>query len=135
MSRRERYGTRDLAFSRWHRAIPRDDLTWIDIDHCAYCDDCKEPLYLMELARDVGQAFKATTVTRRLAQRLAIPALLVLYSADEQEQITGFRIQRVAPNFTEMASVEPQVLIDWIHKTRAEHVCIAATTRPSLKAA
>ena len=36
----------------------------------------------------------------------------------------------------ELQSVEPQVLIDWIHKTRAEHVCIAATTRPSaLKAA
>lgn len=122
--RQEKYGTRDLAFSRWHREIPRDDFTWIDIDHCAYCDTCKEPLYLMELAQDVGQAWKATTVTRRLAVRLGIPALLVLYSVDGAEQITGFRVKRIAPEFGEFATVNPDQLVDWIAKTRGQHVCL-----------
>lgn len=122
MSRQERYGTRDLAFSAWHRAIPRDDFTWIDIDHCAYCDQCKDPIYLIELALDVGQSFKATTVTRKVALKLAIPALLVLYTV-EDESISGFRVKRIAPTWTEFRQVEPQVLVDWITKTRDEHVC------------
>lgn len=124
MSRQERYGTRDLAFSAWHRAIPRDDFTWIDIDHCAYCDQCKDPIYLIELALDVGQAFKATTVTRKLALKLAIPALLVLYTV-EDEAVSSFRVKRIAPTWTEFRQVEPQVLVDWITKTRDEHVCVA----------
>src|SRR4051812_39477950 len=99
MSREERWGTRDLAFSRWHRAIPRDDFTWIDIDHCAYCDRCKDPLYLMELAKDVGQSFKTTTVTRRVAERLGVPALLVLV-AEKDGHVTSFRVQRIAPTWS-----------------------------------
>lgn len=124
MSREERWGTRDIAFSRWHRAIPRDDYTWIDIDHCAYCDECKEPLYLFELAKDVGQAYKATAVTRGVANRLGVPALLVLYSTSDDEEIAGFRIRRVAPTFSEsLKAVEPATLVEWIERTRAEHVC------------
>lgn len=123
--RQEKYGTRDLAFSRWHRAIPRDDFTWIDIDHCAYCDRCKDPIYLIELAQDVGQAWKATTVTRRLAVKLAIPALLVLYTADEQEQIQRFRVKRIAPDYGSFVVAKPQELIDWISKVRGEHICPA----------
>lgn len=123
--RQEKYGTRDLAFSRWHRAIPRDDFTWIDIDHCAYCDECKDPIYLVELAQDVGQGWKATTVTRRLALKLDIPALLVLYTADDSEQITRFRVKRIAPEFGSFVVVEPQELVDWITKVRDQHVCPA----------
>lgn len=126
MSREERFGTRDLAFSRWHRRIPRDDFTWLDIDHCAYCNNCKQVIYLAELARDVGQAFKTTTVTRNLANRLGVPALLILYTADQAEQITTFRIQKIAPTWTEIKVVEPQVLVNWIAKTRDEHVCAPA---------
>lgn len=126
MSRQERFGTRDLAFSRWHRAIPRDDFTWLDIDHCAYCNGCKQVIYLAELAKDVGQPFKTTTVTRNLANRLGVPALLILYMANDEEQIVSFRVQRIAPTWTEMKMVEPQVLVDWIAKTRDEHVCTHA---------
>lgn len=133
--RRERYGTRDLAFSQWHREIPRDDFTWIDIDHCAYCNDCKQVIYLVELAKDVGQEFKATTVTRNLAKRLGVPALLVLYTTGEDERIAGFRVRRIAPTWTEIVRCEPQTLIDWIAKTRDEHVCVPASTLAGREAA
>ena len=126
MSRQERFGDRDLAFSRWHRAIPRDDLTWIDIDHWAYCDACKDPLYLFELARDVGQAFKATTVTRRAAERAGVPALLVLYTA-EAGDIVRFRVRQVHPQFTDWRVVKPNALREWIERKHDEHVCAATS--------
>lgn len=122
MSREERYGERDLAFSRWHRAIPRDDLTWIDIDHHAYCNRCKDPLYLFELARDVGQDYKATVVTRRAAELQKIPALLVLYTIDG-ESIVSFRVRQVSPTFTEFVVVSPEALKRWIERKHDEHTC------------
>lgn len=127
MSREERYGTRDLAFSAWHRKIPRDDFTWLDIDHCAYCNDCKQVIFFAELAQDVGQSFKATTVTRNLANRLGVPALLIFYTVEDGE-VTRFRIRRIAPTWTDLCVVEPEVLIEWIEKTRDEHVCTPAVT-------
>ncbi len=125
MTREERFGTRDLAFSTWHRSIPRDDFTWLDIDHCAYCNDCKQVVYLAELARDVGQDFKATTVTRNLANRLGVPALLIFYLVEDDE-LTRFRIRRIAPTWSDFQIVEPAVLVEWIERTRDEHVCVPA---------
>lgn len=125
MSRQERYGTRDLAFSAWHRLIPRDDFTWIDIDHFAYCDKCKDPIYVAELALDVGQEFKPTTITKRIAVKLAIPGILILYTV-EDEAITSFRVKQIAPKATGFHRVKPQALVDWITKTRDEHVCVPA---------
>jgi hypothetical protein len=128
MSREERYGTRDLAFSRWHRSLERDDLTWIDLDHFAYCDQCKDPLYLFELAQDVGQEWKATTITRRAAERLGVPALLVLYTVRESA-IVEFRVRRIAPTWGDWQRVAPAVLAEWIERQHDRHVCAASVSR------
>jgi hypothetical protein len=125
MSREERHGDRDLAFSRWHRAIPRDDLTWIDIDHHAYCDRCKNPLYLFELARDVGQEYKATVVTRRAAELQKVPALLVLYTTTPSGEVERFRVRQVSPTFTDFVTVTPAALQRWIERKHDDHVCAA----------
>jgi len=117
MVQEEKYGKRSLAYSAWHRrlSIARhigiEDaqlLAMIDLDArlwVEYDDTSKEPLALIELARDVGQDYKSATVTRKLAQRADIPALLVLYTlaevpnpADEQQlDISQFRIRRLCP--------------------------------------
>lgn len=123
MSLHERYGERDLTFSRWSRENLPEDWAWIDIDHCAYCKTCCEPLYLIELARDVGQSWKATTITRRVANALEIPALLVFYGPE----MTTVRVKRIAPNFTDLTEpLSPDVLIEWIRRCRDEHVCSMA---------
>jgi len=67
----ERFGTRDLTYSGWHRTdstkryIGREkayELSYIDIDAVEYCRICCQPLLLIELARDVGQKHKNHTV-------------------------------------------------------------------------
>jgi len=56
-------------------------LSMIDLDaalYVEYDDSSKEPLALIETARDVGQGYKAATVTRNLAKRAGLPCYCVL---------------------------------------------------------
>lgn len=94
MARQETYGTRDLSYSKWHRTLS-DDCTYIDIDCLEYCDRCKCPLALVELAQDRGQERKATTVMRRLAHMANLPAFLVFYQIDPEPR---FRVRQVYPH-------------------------------------
>jgi hypothetical protein len=120
MSHSERYGTRDLTYSAWHRtkSLARfigiekaQTLALIDIDAAPfveYHDGDKDPLILIETALDVGQFAKAATVTRRLAMRCypMLPAYTVLYTPAQtanpadptQRDIEQFRVKRLHPN-------------------------------------
>lgn len=81
----------------------------IDLDGAVYVEfdgSTREPLALVETARDIGQTTKVATVTARLAQRSGIPAYAVLYRvsntpnpADQRwPDIAGFRVRRVWPH-------------------------------------
>lgn len=80
MSDDERYGTRDLTYSRWHRYAMSRDAAMIDLDDVEYCRRCRMPLALIEVGRDVGQEYKNSAVTREIARLLNVPALVVLYT-------------------------------------------------------
>lgn len=82
MSRDERYGNRDLTFSRWHRYALPDRVTAIDLDMVEYCQRCRMPLCLIETARDVGQDRKNTIVMRELARSANVVAICILYTPD-----------------------------------------------------
>jgi len=123
MTRRERYGTRDLAYSGWHRLL-EDDLTYIDIDGCEYCRRCREPLALIETARDVGQDYKATTVLRRLAVRAGLPAYLVLYRLDGTG-VEGFRVQQLLSGDVRYRSMTTEAFSDLLRSLRRAHHCEA----------
>ena len=117
MSQEERFGKRDRTYSAWHRrgsvrrfvGIDRAQLlSMIDLDASLYVEfdhEDKEPLALIEVARDVGQAHKAATVVRRLAKRAKLPAYVVLYRPGEQANpadpqqpdIEAFRVRRLWP--------------------------------------
>lgn len=119
MSQEERYGTRDRSYSAWHRrrstgryvGIERaQTLAMIDLDaslYVEYDDKTKEPLALIETARDVGQVWKPSIVTQRLAQRCVptLPAFVVLYRKSNERNpadaeafdIAGFRVRRIHP--------------------------------------
>jgi hypothetical protein len=114
----EKYFDRDRSYSAWHRrrSISRfvgieaaQTLSMIDLDmvlYVEYDDATREPLCLVETARDVGQREKPCSVTVRLARRAKLPAYLVLYEcalepnpADvEAPDIQGFRVKRVWPS-------------------------------------
>jgi hypothetical protein len=117
MSQEERYGSRDLSYSAWHRvrSICRyvgleaaQSLTMIDQDVTLFLEvesATREPLALIEVAIDVGQSRKPASSTARLAARSGLPAFCVLYRhcsqpnpADKREaDIDRFRVRRIWP--------------------------------------
>ena len=117
MADEERYGTRSLTYSAWHRIKSTcrfvgienaQRLAMIDVDHIIwveYEDENKEPLALIEEAEDVGQNNKPSTVTRGLAQRANLPAMLVLWkpsksanpASPDWPDIERFRVKRLWP--------------------------------------
>ena len=82
MTQEERRGTRDMSYSAWHRRKSTSrfvgiekaqTLAMIDLDaalYVEYDDSEKRPLALIEVAVDVGQRWKAGTVTQLLARDL-----------------------------------------------------------------
>lgn len=117
----EKYGSRDRSYSAWHRRASTrrfvgielaQTLAMIDLDASLwveYDDGTKEPLMLIETARDVGQNHKSATVTTNLAKmcsdRRPLPAYAVLYKladtpnpADgDWKDIESFRVKRLWP--------------------------------------
>jgi hypothetical protein len=80
----------------------------VDLDmsvYVEYDDRTMEPLALIETAVDVGQQWKAATVTVKLARRAALPAFVVLYKkslrrnpADQDfTDIDLFRVRQLTP--------------------------------------
>lgn len=117
MTQEERFGTRDRSYSAWHRRnstrrfVGIEDaqlLAMIDLDaslYVEYDDGDKEPLALIETARDIGQTFKTETVTLRLAQMAQLPCYVVLYTLADTPNpadcdwfdIAMFRVRRLNP--------------------------------------
>lgn len=119
MSQEERFGTRDRAYSAWHRRMSTrrfvgieraQTLAMIDLDAALYVeyeDKTYEPLALIETARDCGQTQKVAIATKRLAMRTrpVVPAYTLLYTcvevpnpADrEWPDISSFRVRRIWP--------------------------------------
>ena len=119
MSQEERFGTRDRTYSAWHRRLSTQrfvgiesaqTLAMIDLDaslYVEYDDGTKEPLALIETARDIGQTYKAAVVTKRLAKRTqpVSPAYVLLYTiaainnpaATQWRDIESFRFMRLWP--------------------------------------
>lgn len=113
----QRYPITDRAYSAWHRrfsiaryvGIERAQLlSMIDLDaalYVEYDDRTREPLALIETARDVGQEWKSASVTQRLAKRAKLPCYCLLYScandpnpADPRyRDISQLRVRRVWP--------------------------------------
>ena len=83
------------AYSLWHRSLP-EKVGMLDIDATGICLNCKTPLYLAETAFDVGQPWKATTTTKKLADLAGLPSFLVFYKV-EGKSIVSFRIKQLTP--------------------------------------
>ncbi len=98
MSRHERTGLRDLAFSRWHRLLD-GNLDQLDIDSLQYCHSCKETLAVIELYR-LGEEWKPASVLKNLGRRLNTPAYCVGYRVDAEGGFCGpLKVERLHPRY------------------------------------
>lgn len=138
MSDTERWGTRDLTYSNWHRVesiqrfLTMDDakrLTMIDLDGLEYCKRCRECVGVIEAAQDVGQTFKPSIVTRKLAIRLGVPGLLIFWRPTEARNgdhpdIDRFRVQLIAPEFQPERELTPQQFALWLVRLHDRCACL-----------
>jgi hypothetical protein len=142
VSRDERYGTRDLTFSRWHRYALPDRVTAIDLDMIEYCRRCRMPLCLIETARDVGQEAKPTLVMERLATVANVVAVCILYTpsgecccrsgsrdADCHHGIEKVRFRRVHPIDEPFDTWQSWELAAWLTSLHDNHEAIACRLR------
>lgn len=138
MTRYERHGTRDIAYSNWHRHACPDDITMQDIDWLEYCRTCRAPLVLIEAAQDVGQWYKPTAVLDSLGRAAGVLSLCVLYTRTPAACLgeTGracardgcthgvgmFRVRQANGPFS---VVSPAYFRDWLVKVHAVHEAVA----------
>lgn len=130
MVRQERYGKRNLDFSRFHRTLDAD-FCYRDLDGIEYCCNCAEPLALIETALDVGQHpdSKDVRVIRKIAVPLLIPAYMIFYKVSQRNfggvTLEGIqlRIKQVAPNYEEQQYWTQKQYRETIRKLHDNHKC------------
>lgn len=106
-------------YSLWHRALPQK-LGLIDMDGVGICLKCKEPLYLKETAFDVGQPWKATAITEKLAKMCGLPSFLVFYKVENKE-IKRFRVQQLTPEKGPEYNINPKTWVEAMQLIQDRH--------------
>lgn len=108
MSRYERFGTRDRAFSVWHRHHMPDSCDMIDVDvfvQYRRVGGDVVPLMMLEVAQDVGQDYKCAKVVAKAGRLQGTPVYVVLYRKAERPSpfdvevadIEVFRVKQLVP--------------------------------------
>lgn len=129
MSEHERTGIRDLAYSRWHRVasfsryMPVEHArlcTMIDMDANEYCSSCGRALAFCETAFDTGN-HKATWVLRCAALQAQTTGWLVYYRKDERDDMAGFRIRQIAPEYGPELEWTPEQWARQVYRLRERH--------------
>ena len=102
-------------YNDWHRKY--EGITMIDVDSVECCQYCYEPLAIIETCYDKGQQFKATTLSKIIAERLNIPCWLVFYKELTPSSLT-FRIKRIKSRKTEFRLMSED---EWVIILRSLH--------------
>ena len=109
------YAFSNGVYNDWHRKY--DGIAMIDIDSVECCQHCYEPLAIIETCYDKGQKFKATTLSKIIAERLNIPCFLVFYKESTPGSLT-FRIKRITGSKTEFQLLNEH---EWVKILRSLH--------------
>jgi len=102
-------------YNDWHRKY--EGIAMIDVDSVECCQYCFEPLAIIETCYDKGQKFKATTLSKIIAERLNIPCFLVFYKESTPGSLT-FRIKRIRSSKTEFRLMNED---QWVSILRSLH--------------
>ena len=112
---RDVYAFSNGLYSDFHRKY--DGIAYIDVDSVECCAYCYEPLAIIETCYDKGQKFKATTLSKIIAERLNIPCWLVFYKKSTKGSLT-FRIKRIRASKTEFKIMNED---QWVKILRSLH--------------
>ena len=112
---RDVYAFSNGKYSDWHRKY--DGIAYIDVDSVECCMYCYEPLAIIETCYDKGQEWKATTLSKIIAERLNIPCFLVFYKELTPSSLT-FRIKRIKSRKTEFRLMSED---EWVIILRSLH--------------
>ena len=112
---RDVYAFSNGKYSDWHRKY--DGSAYIDVDSVECCQYCYEPLAIIETCYDKGQEWKATTLSKIIAERLNIPCFLVFYKELTPSSLT-FRIKRIKSRKTEFRLMSED---EWVIILRSLH--------------
>ena len=102
-------------YNDWHRKY--DGIAMIDVDSVECCQYCYEPLAIIETCYDKDQKYKATTLSKIIAERLNIPCFLVFYKQTTPGSLT-FRIKRIRSSKTEFQLMNEN---EWVKVLRTLH--------------
>ena len=111
------YAFSNGKYNDWHRDFP--GLAGIDIDFIEVCPKCYQPLAVKETCYDKGQKYKATTLTKIVANALKIPGFLVFY-----KNVGGtmqFRIKRVSEPVSEIYDMTEDQWLAYLYELHKEH--------------
>ena len=112
---RDVYAFSNGKYSDWHRKY--DGIAYIDVDYVECCMYCYEPLAIIETCYDKGQEWKATTLSKIIAERLNIPCFLVFYKELTPSSLT-FRIKRIKSRKTDFRLMSED---QWVIILRSLH--------------
>ncbi len=112
---RDVYAFSNGKYSDWHRKY--DGIAYIDVDSVECCAYSYEPLAIIETCYDKGQEWKATTLSKIIAERLNIPCFLVFYKELTSSSLT-FRIKRIKRSKTEFRLMSED---QWVKILRSLH--------------
>ena len=112
---RDVYAFSNGKYSDWHRKY--DGIAYIDVDAVECCMYCYEPLAIIETCYDKGQEWKATTLSKIIAERLNIPCFLVFYKELTPSSLT-FRIKRIKSRKTQFQIMSED---QWVIILRSLH--------------
>ena len=108
-------------YNDWHRKY--EGIAMIDVDSVECCQYCYEPLAIIETCYDKDQKYKATTLSKIIAERLNIPCWLVFYKESTPSSLT-FRIKRITSSQTDFELMNEDqwvaILLDLQHNHRKE---------------
>jgi len=105
-------------YNDWHRKY--DGIAMIDIDSVECCAYCYEPLAIIETCYDKNQKYKATTLSKIIAERLNIPCFLVFYKQTTHGSLT-FRIKRIRSSKTEFQYMNEDQWVDTLRNLHINH--------------
>ena len=112
------YAFSNGTYNDWHRKF--EGIAMIDVDSVECCIKCYEPLAIIETCFDKDQPWKATTLSKIIAERLNIPCWLVFYKELNASSLT-FRIKRIRSSKTEFQHMNEDQWVDILRNLHINH--------------
>jgi len=123
---RDIYAFSNGKYSDWHRKY--DGISYIDVDSVECCQYRYEPLAIMKTCYDKGQKYKATTLSKIIAERLNIPCFLVFYKELDHTSLT-FRIKRIRSSQTEFQLMNENEWVEILRTLHDHHKTLCKSTK------